>query len=604
MHTHLVRPIIDALRPGATAHRLQITTAAVDQRPQLGPQRRRHQVKQEHLRPTTGKLQEGLELSLEMNDVVVVVHHQRRRRKTLGQHLHGACPHPVGLRGGSPAPVRQRRLHAVQRLGHRYRVGRQPLLAPVQACPAVQGHKKILVGLGTLRPPQEQPALWVQRVVHHLEHPPLRRRVQVDQQVAAADQVQPCKGGILQQVLACKHHAVADALEHMAVGSHLLGVAIAQRLGDTIEFDRRVHGAARLLQGIFVQVRGENHVLQVAARVKAQRLFQQHGDAVGLFTGGASGHPATDHAVIGPGAHQFVDRTFQGVKGFGVTEEGGDADEGVAHQPLRLVLFLAKELDVLPQRSDPQQTHAPRDAPFHRGRLVVTQTEGGELTHQLSDLGVFIGLDRLTFAVPRHTRQFRQLQHQALEHATHVRGLEDQIHLPGLHRRTGHAVVFGGVRVLGDRESSGRLDGPQPGGTVGAGAGQDDAHRQLTLVLRQRMEKMIDRRLRPDRVHRLGQPQPALAHHDIPIGRCDVDRVRLGTLPVGQILHRQLSGRRQQVHQQAHMGGRDVLGNHIGQLLRLRQCLQQFAQCLQSPRRGANAHHPHGCSGLCSGRAR
>ena len=62
-----------------------------------------------------------------------------------------------------------------------------------------------------LRGAEQQEAGRLQRVVQDAQHPLLHRRLQVDEQVAAAHQVEPRERRVLGDVLVREHHHVADA---------------------------------------------------------------------------------------------------------------------------------------------------------------------------------------------------------------------------------------------------------------------------------------------------------------------------------------------------------------------------------------------------------
>ena len=72
---------------------------------------------------------------------------------------------------------------------------------------------------------------------------------------------------------------------------------------------------------------------------------------------------------------------------------------------------------------------------------------------------------------------------------------EHEIHAAGRHGAARHRVVAGRV-VLGESDSAFRLDRLQPQRAVGRGAGKNHADGPLALVLRQRLEKEIDRTMR------------------------------------------------------------------------------------------------------------
>ena len=70
---------------------------------------------------------------------------------------------------------------------------------------------------------------------------------------------------------------------------------------------------------------------------------------------------------------------------------------------------------------------------------------------------------------------------------------EDEVDRAGKDGAPGHAVVAGGLRSLRQGQAAPLLDRLQSQGAVRAGAGEDDAHRLVLLVLGQRPEETVDR---------------------------------------------------------------------------------------------------------------
>jgi len=74
----------------------------------------------------------------------------------------------------------------------------------------------------------------------------------------------------------------------------------------------------------------------------------------------------------------------------------------------------------------------------------------------------------------------------------HLRRREDVIHQPGGDGTAGHAVVLGGVGVLGHGHAALAFDRPNAQGAIAAGAGEHNADGSLAPVQGERAEEEVD----------------------------------------------------------------------------------------------------------------
>src|SRR5690606_41199023 len=74
-----------------------------------------------------------------------------------------------------------------------------------------------LRGPDRLRAAEEQAAVFLEGVLEHRQHPALRIRLEIDQKVAAADQVEARERRLREDVLLGEHHRVAQRLRHAIV---------------------------------------------------------------------------------------------------------------------------------------------------------------------------------------------------------------------------------------------------------------------------------------------------------------------------------------------------------------------------------------------------
>lgn len=124
-------------------------------------------------------------------------------------------------------------------------------------------------------------------------HAVLLRRLKIDHQVAATQQVEAGEWRILDDVLHGKHDHLADFLLHL-VARVVLGEEASQPLRRDILRDvGRVAAGAGAGDGLVVEVRGVDLYIEVVVGI-VHVLAQQHGDRVGFLAGGAARHPGAE----------------------------------------------------------------------------------------------------------------------------------------------------------------------------------------------------------------------------------------------------------------------------------------------------------------------
>ncbi len=214
-------------------------------------------------------------------------------------------------------------------------------------------------------------------------------RLQVNQQVAATDQVQFREGRIADQVLLGKHHRLADLLVD-PVGVLAFDKELPQTLRRDVRGDAfRVDAGPGERQGVLVDVGGED--LDLAGLVPGSQLFgQQDGDRVGFFPRGAAGHPDADGGgvrVVGVLVHarehrrrrlQSLDQRrdrelLQRFPSLRIPEEIGDADQQVFVEGLDLVPVLPQNRDIRRHLLDMIQPHAALNAAGEGPFLVAAE---------------------------------------------------------------------------------------------------------------------------------------------------------------------------------------------------------------------------------------
>ena len=118
----------------------------------------------------------------------------------------------------------------------------------------------------------------------------LRLGLQIDQEIAAGQEIQLRKGRIGQDVMRCKHHQIPNLLLD-PVTAVFLGKEPLQALRCDVAGDAdRVEADARRFNGPVVQVRREN--LHDEAELLLRQVFtDEDGERIGFLSGRTAGNP-------------------------------------------------------------------------------------------------------------------------------------------------------------------------------------------------------------------------------------------------------------------------------------------------------------------------
>ncbi len=359
------------------------------------------------------------------------------------------------------------------------------------------------------------------------DDPVLQLGREIDEEVAAGDQVELGEGGVADHVVRREDAHLAQLLDH-AVGVALLGEPAGEPLrADVVGDRRRIAPDPGGGERAGVDVGRED--LHVRAHVPPLHLLpEQDADRIGLLAGGAAEHP-DPHRVVAVLARE--DRRHhlpgQDVELLRVAEELGDADEKVVEEVLDLVRVVAQVLRVGVDLLDLHHLHAALDPAQEGLLLVAVEVVPGAAAQDGRDPG----------QGPRRLGE-DDLEALALAQAGEVAGIgRDAI---GDLRKGDHEVrhrageVGGGEvggrlarRPLGDGEPAPLLDGGEAEGAVPGGAVQDDPERGFALVLGQRDEEAVDGAAR-------ARPLAGLAGAEAAVGEGD-DQVRIAQVDAGPV---------------------------------------------------------------------
>src|SRR4029077_1771780 len=137
---------------------------------------------------------------------------------------------------------------------------------------------------------EKQDAVRVQGVMKQRQEFLLGLGFQIDQEIAARQEVQLRKWRIGQDVMRCEHHQIPNLLLNpitvVFLGKEPLQALLCDVAGDA----DRVEAEARHLNGPAVQVRRKN--LHVEATLLLRQVFtDEDGERIGFLSGGTAGYP-------------------------------------------------------------------------------------------------------------------------------------------------------------------------------------------------------------------------------------------------------------------------------------------------------------------------
>jgi hypothetical protein len=549
----------------------------------------RQHAQQVQARLAVGVLEQGGRVPSELDDVQVVVH-QHPGRTVAGEQ------DPVGL----PLPVRRRLLARRGRLRRRLPVrshdpvgrGGHARLLRVDPPIVLQRHEPVRQGADGFRRAQHEEAVGVQGVVKRRQHPLLVRRLEIDEDVAAGDQVHAGERRILPEVVLREHALVAHVLSDLVAALALeeeAGQASRRHVGgDVLRIDAR----ASLVDHLRRHVGAEDQHRRARAR-PARGLQQGDGHRVGLLAGGAARDPYP-HRHAGGAILQHLRKGLGGqeLEGIGVPEEGGHVDEEILVEAFPLRRVLLEPPEVLREALHPQQRHAAPHAAQEGGLLVRLEVDTGVLVQEREDSpeGVVVLAVPGGCGVAVHRRLEVILAGQAGDLARDALRRQHEVDASRGDGAAGHAVVARRAGVLGEGDAAGGLHRLASRRPVASGAGEDDRHRLAAPHLGQGVQEQVHRHVRAIGRLAWAKREPAVVDQHVLPGGDDVDVIGLYLQAFLGLAHGHGRGAGQQRGQDALVLRGQVLDEHEGHSRVGREVLEELAEGFQSARRGAYTH--------------
>ena len=214
----------------------------------------------------------------------------------------------------------------------------------------------------------------------------LRLGAQIDQQVAARNEVETRERRVRQHVLHREHDA-GTQLGRDPVGAIFPCEKGGQSSWRNVGLDRLgIEAFPRDRHRIRIDVAGEDLQFDVAFRC-VDLLAEQHGERIGLLAGTAAGDPDPQRSIQSVIAHEFGnDALLQKVKYRRVTKEARDIDQQVPGELVAFVGVAKQEIEIVARGLDRRHRHPALDAAFERAMLVKREIVNRFCAQEIDDL--------------------------------------------------------------------------------------------------------------------------------------------------------------------------------------------------------------------------
>ena len=456
--------------------------------------------------------------------------------------------------------------------------------AHVDARIAVDGAEQTRRAVGVLGRSNEQIARRIQGEMKRGANLSLSFPVEVDQQVAAGNEIGVGERRILQETVSCEQHHVAQ-LARDTVLVALPCEESPQTLFAHIRFDgERITAVPPESQGGVIEIGRKN--LDLRPDLPAAGLLeQQHRDRIGLFASRAARNPDANWVGRAPVLEEL--RNDQRAKPFesaGVAKECGHRDQKIGEQSLRLRRAVAQDCEIIAHRRGALHLHAAKDTAPDGRFLVTGEIVPGARAQLRQD-----PLQRLLVGFARRLRPpGATTADQFGKSGGDLAHRQDKI---GEARRDGaarHRGEFGLVRVLNQDSAACLLDRLDAERAVRARSRQHD--REVVAPLgRERAEEEIDRRAPPAGLLELGDLQMLVLDAQLTIGGNDVDMARMNPLPATNLSDRHFGSRGENIWQLALVFRIEMDDDDEGRVDLVRQTLEEHLERANAAGRGSDA---------------
>ena len=459
-------------------------------------------------------------------------------------------------------------------------------LVDVDLLGVADGLEEVDVFAGGLALAEEEEAVLLEGGVEDGEKPAPQHWLEIDHDVAAADEIELAERRIGEHVVSGEDDHAADLL-----GDLVLVAALDEKFrqpvgGDVVDDVFRENAATGLLDGAAVDVGGED--LDIALEIELLHgLAEEDGDGIGFLAGGAAGAPDADGLVLLGALEDLVNGVvLELFKEIGIAEEIRDANEDLLDEDVHLLGVVAEKLGKFAEGLGVGDEHAAFDAAQDGGALVVGEIDAAGVFQDGVDVGE-------GFLVRKGGFVFRRAQ----EHRC-VREIEDllgdllrrqhKIRQAGVDDALGHAVKAGAFRHLGDDEAVVLLHGLDAAGAVAPCAGKNDGDGVFLVLLGHRVEEDVDRVVQRAG-HIFRQDEAAVLHGHVFLRRDQIHGVALDGHAVFCLVDAHVGVLAEDIRHQALVIRRQMLHDDEAQAAVGRHVVEKLLQRLQPASRRTDA---------------
>ena len=432
---------------------------------------------------------------------------------------------------------------------------------------------------------EDEHAPRVERVVEEGDQALLDRRLQVDQQVPAGEDVDPGERRVREQVLRGEDHHPPDLLS-----DPVPGVVPDEEPGEALLADVGRDGLGvpadpGPVDGVDIEVGGVDlERAPLLRREDRERLAEDDGQRVGLLAGRAAGDPGAERGAVRGGPYELREHPVpERVPDGGVAEEAGHADQELPEEQVTLGRVLLQKPDIVHDPVELVDGHAPVDPPVDHGLLVQGEVVVRAVPQQDDDPFVVAGLRRR-----RLDGRWRHAPDDAENPVGQLVGRADDLGEARGERALRHALELGRGRVLDDDEPALLLDRAEAQGAVRAHAREDDADGQLLQVRGKRAEEVVDGQAQAPRRVRLQEVEGPVEEGEVVIRRDHVDRVRPDGQAVRDLDHRHRGGALEELGEHPPVRRVQVLDDHEGHAALGRDAGEELLEGLEPAGRRAD----------------
>ena len=303
--------------------------------------------------------------------------------------------------------------------------------------------------------------------------------LEIDEKIAAADQIQLPEGGILEYVVLREYDHLADLVPDNIMIA-LAGEKAAES-GDADIFNDivSVYASSGYRDGFRVQIRRKDLDIPADAQI-LHDLRKENGDRIGFLACGAARDPDAQLFGLRRVLDQVIDHAvLEHFKIVRIPEETGHADQHFLGKQSRLVRIEREIFDILLQVTVMGDNNAPLHAPQDRRLFIISVIDIGDIAQNGEHLRHQVSVAELEPVAGVHHRG-RNVAH----FPRNTVGVEYQIHKSRRDRVSGHTVELRALGRLHDDHAVLVFDRADPVRSVRTGSGHDHCNGAIFVSCR------------------------------------------------------------------------------------------------------------------------